>query len=49
MIDLLPVYSAYQDKDLWVNPTDQHPNEIAHKLAAESLSDFLADQKLVMH
>jgi hypothetical protein len=47
MLDLLPVYSFYKDKDLWSNPTDHHPNEIAHKLAAERLYDFLVEQKLV--
>jgi hypothetical protein len=47
MLDLLPAYSLYRDKDLWVNPTDQHPNEIAHKIAAERLYDFLVEQKLV--
>lgn len=49
LIDLLPVYSAYKDKDLWVNPTDQHPNETAHKLAAEILYNFLVEQQFVTH
>jgi len=49
LIDLLTVYSAYEDKDLWANPTDQHPNETAHKLAAEKLYNFLVEQKLVVH
>jgi len=47
LIDLLPVYSSYKDKDLWANPTDQHPNEKAHKLAAESLYNVLVEQKYV--
>jgi hypothetical protein len=24
--------------ELWVHPVDHHPNEIAHRLAAESLA-----------
>lgn len=47
LLDLFYPYSMYRDKDLWVNPTDQHPNEIAHKIAAERLFDFLVAQKLV--
>ncbi|OGR42521.1 MAG: hypothetical protein A2X35_11935 [Elusimicrobia bacterium GWA2_61_42] len=40
-LDLLPAFSRYRDRDLWAAPTDQHPNEIAHRLAAESLAEFL--------
>jgi len=47
MLDLLPYYSKYNARDLWANPTDQHPNEIAHKITAEKLYDFLVKQKLV--
>ncbi|MBN1364146.1 MAG: SGNH/GDSL hydrolase family protein [Syntrophaceae bacterium] len=49
MLDLLPVYSAYKYKDLWANPTDQHPNEIAHKVAAVCLYNFLVERKLIIH
>jgi hypothetical protein len=48
MLDLFYPYSMYRDKDLWVNPTDQHPNEIAHRIAAERLFDFLAGRKLII-
>jgi hypothetical protein len=47
LLDLLPVYSAYEDEDLWVNPTDHHPNEIAHEITAEALYSFLTEQGLV--
>jgi lysophospholipase L1-like esterase len=35
--DLLPVFRGRRTFDLWVHPVDHHPNEIAHRLAAESL------------
>ena len=36
--DLLPVLRARPTESLWVHPVDMHPNEIAHRLAAESLA-----------
>jgi hypothetical protein len=30
-----------QDNDLWVSETDHHPNELAHRLAAEAIEQFL--------
>jgi lysophospholipase L1-like esterase len=35
--DLLPVLQGRPTESLWVHPVDMHPNEIAHRLAAESL------------
>ena len=40
-VDLLTVYRGRQAQDLWVHPTDQHPNEITHKLAAEAIAKRL--------
>jgi lysophospholipase L1-like esterase len=36
--DLLPALRGRTDESLWVHPVDRHPNEIAHRLAAESLA-----------
>ncbi len=36
-VDLLPVLRARPTEGLWVHPVDMHPNEVAHRLAAESL------------
>ena len=44
-LDLYPVYRGYSGPELWVHPTDQHPNEVALRLAARSLADFLATDK----
>ena len=39
--DLLPAFQGHKDHQLWVHPTDHHPNEIAHDLAAGSLEQFI--------
>lgn len=36
-IDLLDVYAAYRSADLVVNRFDAHPNELAHRLAADAI------------
>jgi lysophospholipase L1-like esterase len=36
--DLLPTFSGRRTAELWVHPVDHHPNQIAHRLAAESLA-----------
>jgi len=35
--DLLPALRGRGTEPLWVHPVDRHPNEAAHRLAAESL------------
>jgi hypothetical protein len=32
--------------ELWVHPVDHHPNEIAHRLAAESLAPVVTQLAL---
>jgi hypothetical protein len=41
VLDLRDRYRKYKGPEMWVHPTDQHPNEIAHGIAAESIADFL--------
>lgn len=36
--DLLPAFEGRPTAELWVHPVDHHPNQIAHRLAAESLA-----------
>lgn len=40
-VDLLEVFRGRRAVDLWVHPTDQHPNEIAQRVAAEQAAAFL--------
>jgi len=44
-LDLLPAFSRHNKaEDLWANPTDHHPNEIAHRIAAEEIAAFTANE-----
>lgn len=42
-LDLLPVYAGRRSADLWVHEVDRHPNEVAHRLAAEALVPVVQD------
>jgi len=46
-LDLLDVFRGQRAEDLWVHPADHHPNQDAHRQAAEALAGFLRDQGLV--
>ena len=37
-----PPSPAVPASSLWVHPLDMHPNEVAHRLAAESLAPVVA-------
>jgi lysophospholipase L1-like esterase len=39
--DLRPALRARASPELWVHPVDMHPNEVAHRLAAESLASVV--------
>jgi hypothetical protein len=41
-LDLLDTFRPRRSEELWVHPTDQHPNEIAHGLAAEAIAARLS-------
>jgi lysophospholipase L1-like esterase len=43
VLDLLPAFIGQTDTDLWVHPSDQHPNEIGHQIAAEALYPFVGE------
>jgi lysophospholipase L1-like esterase len=43
-LDLFPAFSHYTAEDLWANPTDHHPNETAHRIAAEEIAAFIESQ-----
>lgn len=40
-IDLLEDYRGKAPESLWVHPTDHHPNEAAHEIAARRISAYL--------
>jgi lysophospholipase L1-like esterase len=35
--DLLPVFLGRKSDSFWVHPVDRHPNDVAHRMAAEEL------------
>jgi hypothetical protein len=37
VLDLSKSFPGYSGPELWVHPTDHHPNEIAHKIAADAV------------
>jgi len=41
VLDLREAYRGYHGPELWVHPTDQHPNEIAHAIAAHAIAERL--------
>jgi hypothetical protein len=41
----LHAFSGHEAEDLWANPTDHHPNEIAHRIAADEIAAFI-EQRL---
>ena len=43
VIDLLPVFLGRRDTDLWVHPTDQHPNDVGHALIAGAVASWFAE------
>lgn len=40
-LDLLPAFSRHKSEELWANPTDHHPNELAHEIAAREIARFI--------
>ncbi len=43
VLDLREAFRDFRGPELWVHPTDQHPNEIAHGIAAEAIAAYLGD------
>ncbi len=41
VLDLRDAYREFSGPDLWVHPTDEHPNEIAHEIAAQEIARHL--------
>ena len=42
-LDLLSAFRGRDARDLWVHPTDHHPNELAHQIAADALYEFVTE------
>lgn len=44
-IDLFPALKGLESTALWVHPTDQHPNEKVHRIAAKALVEKILGNK----
>ena len=42
-LDLVPAFTSKSASDLWVHPSDHHPNAAAHAIAAAALRPFVDD------
>lgn len=47
VLDLFGSFEGQNHLDLWVHPTDQHPNAEAHEITAEALASFVIDKRLL--
>jgi hypothetical protein len=47
VLDLFDAFEGRSDTDLWVHPSDQHPNREGHRIAAEALADFILREDLL--
>jgi hypothetical protein len=48
VLDLFGAFEGRDYADLWVHPSDQHPNEQGHRIAAHALSGFIANEGLLL-
>jgi lysophospholipase L1-like esterase len=49
-IPVLDLFDAFEGRDyaeLWVHPSDQHPNDVGHGIAADAIAAFLIDRQLI--
>ena len=46
-VDVSPAFVGHADEmDLWVHVTDQHPNDVGHRMMANSILTFLRERRL---
>ena len=47
VLDMFPAFNGQDYLKLWAHPSDQHPNEKGHKIAADAISEFVIQQNLL--
>ena len=48
VLDLRDAFPSYDGPELWVHETDQHPNEVAHKIAAEAVFRHISSNRQII-
>lgn len=48
VLDLTPAFKGNKDTDLWVQPTNSHPNRKANAIAAETVGRYLLENNLLV-
>lgn len=48
-LDLREAFRGYRGPELWVHPVDQHPNDEAHRIAAEAIANELVEDRDAFH
>jgi hypothetical protein len=48
VLDLRESYRAYNGPELWVHESDQHPNELANRIAAQSIVTYLKSHRSLL-
>jgi hypothetical protein len=46
-LDLFDAFEGRPYAELWVHPSDQHPNEDGHRISAVALADFVREEQLL--
>jgi hypothetical protein len=41
VLDLFDSFDGSSYTELWVHPSDQHPNEVGHKISADAIAEFI--------
>lgn len=47
VLDLLDAFEGRDHATLWAHPSDQHPNEVAHGIAADAIAEFVRETRLL--
>jgi hypothetical protein len=47
VLDLLPSLSGHRYTDLWVHPSDPHPNHRAHSIVSHAMAEFILAEELL--
>jgi hypothetical protein len=46
-VDLFNGLAGRRDKEMWVHSADQHPNELAHQLAAGEFAQYIRKERVI--